>query len=273
VGRQFFVWLAVESASGREIILKQPRFDYRNPTWYARADVERLRLTARKEYDALLADRSGTFPTPLSLLVADSPVPAAARSHLLARGEVFVAEEYVRGPTLSSLALQVWPTRSPEQREAQLAQLVSEFVLFWDQLRGRGWFYPDISADNLLVNPPGGTLRVVDGGSAVPLEEWVVVPGFTPAFTTPRLFEAMMTGRPVLAALSSVLPQLGKVCHFALTGREPLNGMLANMSESSLAQYSGACLDALAAFALLDENPASEPEARAALTRWRRVAR
>jgi hypothetical protein len=268
VGRQFFVWLAAEAASGREVVLKQARFDYRYPARYGRADAEQFRRAIRKEYDVLLADRGGTLPRPLALLVTDSPVPAASRSPALARDEAVVAEEYVCGLTLAELALRVWPDRPPEECEATVARVASAFVTFWEQLWANGWHYADISADNLLVGEPAGALRVVDGGSAVPAGEEVVVPGFTPAFTTPRLFEAMMTGRPVPGTLASVLPQLGKVIHFALTRREPWNGQPPPLSEPALSAYSRPCLRTLEAFARLDEFPESLPDARAALSEW-----
>ena len=59
-----------------------------------------------------------------------------------------------------------------------------------------GWYYGDVSAGNLMLEE-GGRLRVVDGGSAVPAAAEVFPTGYTPAFTTPRLFAALSQGRPV----------------------------------------------------------------------------
>jgi hypothetical protein len=91
-GNQFIVWAAIELSSDRPVVLKQCRFDYRRPVQYGRADADRYRKAIRREYDVLSADRSGTLPRPLALLVGDSPLPAAAASPVLARDEVFVAE-------------------------------------------------------------------------------------------------------------------------------------------------------------------------------------
>src|SRR5271165_215835 len=57
VGGQFFVWLAAETATGRTVVLKQTRFDYRRPVRYGLAETERLRQMIRKEYEVLRADR------------------------------------------------------------------------------------------------------------------------------------------------------------------------------------------------------------------------
>src|SRR5207248_3327619 len=106
-GSQFFVWSATGITTRRSVIMKQARFDYRRPVRYGQADVERLRAAVRREEEVLWADRSRTLPLALALFVADSPVPAAAASPYLAKDEVFVVEEQVRGLTLTELALRV----------------------------------------------------------------------------------------------------------------------------------------------------------------------
>jgi hypothetical protein len=82
---------------------------------------------------------------------------------------------------------------------------------------------------------------VVDAGSAVPAAETLILPGFTPAFTTPNLFAAASASRPVAGSLASVLPLLAKVLHFALSRREPLNGQMPDLAEPALEPYSPLC--------------------------------
>jgi serine/threonine protein kinase len=271
-GRQFFVWMATELSTGRYAVLKQARFDYRHPVRYGRSDVERLREAIRREYDVLWADKSGTLPRPLALLVTASPIPAAASAPSLARNEVFVVEEYVQGPTLGELSLRVWPDRPPAEREASISHLVADFVHFWEAMKSAGWYYGDVSCDNLLVES-AGKLRVVDGGSAIPATNEVVLVGFTPAFTTPRIYAAAAAGRPLPGSLATILPLLGKVLHFALTRREPFNGHLPDLGEPALQDYSPLCRLVLELMTDVDHRPDRAEDAREALIRWARECR
>jgi serine/threonine protein kinase len=266
-GRQFFVWMATELSTGRRAVLKQARFDYRHPILYGRADVERLRAAIRREYDVLWADRSGTLPRPLSLVVADSPVPAAKDAPLLARGEVFVAEEHIRAFTIAELALRIWPHRPPEEREAAVARMAADFVRFWEALASAGWCYCDVSGDNLLVDE-AGKLRVVDGGSAVAMADRIVLAGFTPAFMTPNLFAAANALQPLPATLATILPPLGKIIHFALTRREPFNGQFPEVDESTMPEYSPLCRLVVDLLLQVDRRPDRLSDARDALFRW-----
>jgi serine/threonine protein kinase len=269
-GGQFFVWSATELATGRPAVLKQARFDYRHPIRYGQAEAARLREAVRRERDVLWADRSGMLPQPLALVVADSPVPAAVAAPALAKNEVFVAEEYVRGLTLSELALRVWPARPPAAREVIAARAAAAFISFWESLRAAGWHYGDLSADNLLIEA-SGKLRVVDGGSAVPAAAQVKLAGYSPAFTTPRLYAAATAGRAVPGSLGSVLPLLGKVLHFALTRREPFNGRLPDLDDPALAAYSPLARLALELLLDVDTRPERAPEAREAVLRWAKM--
>jgi hypothetical protein len=141
-------------------------------------------------------------------------------------------------------------------------------VDFWECLRESGWYYGDLSSDNLLVDPKTGGLRVVDGGSAVSAADAVVLPGFTPAFTTPQFFAAVSNGRPVVGSVASVLPLLGKILHFALTGREPLNGQIPDLAEPALDRYSPLCRLVLEFLLDLDVHPDRLSAVRPALARW-----
>ncbi len=268
VGSQFIVWMAIDISTGRSIILKQGRFDYRHPVRYGRADAEGARGVIRREYDVLRADESATLPRPLALVVADSPVPAAGTFPALARDEAFVAQEYIRGLTLTELALRVWPERPASEREFAVARLAKEFVAFWEALHAAGWFYGDMSADNLLVER-SGKLRMVDGGNAVPVADHVILTGFTPAFTSPRIFAAATQGQPILGTLASVLPSLGKVLHFALTGHEQLNGRLPDLNDPALGHYSPHCRLVMELLAEADERQEKAGAARNAVACWR----
>jgi hypothetical protein len=266
-GSQFFVWTATEISTRKPAILKQARFDYRHPIRYGQAEVARLREVVRRERDVLWADRSNTLPRPLGVVVADSPVPAAATTFALAKNEVFVAEEYVRGLTLSELALRVWPSQPPAEREVTAARAAATFITFWEGLFANGWHYGDLSADNLLVES-SGKLRVVDGGSAVPAAAEVRLTGFTPAYTTPRIYAAVSTGKPVPGSLGSVLPLLGKVLHFALTRREPFNGLMPDLGESALQEYSSFARLVIELLLIVDVRPERAEKAREAALRW-----
>jgi serine/threonine protein kinase len=266
-GRQFFVWIATELSTGRSAILKQARFDYRRPVHYGRAEIERLRAAIRREYEVLWADRSGTLPRPLALLVTESPVPAAAVAPSLARNEVFVVEEHVRGLTLTELSLRVWPDRQPGEREAALSHLAADFVNFWEAMHSAGWYYGDVSGDNFLIEE-AGRLRVVDGGSAIPAAKEVVLTGFTPAFTTPRIYARASVGQSLPGSLASILPLLGKILHFALTRREPINGHLPDLGEPVLQDYSPLCRLVVELLTEVDHRPEQTRDARDALIRW-----
>jgi serine/threonine protein kinase len=267
VGSQFIVWSAVELSSGRPAVLKQGRFDYRYPVQYGRADANRCREAIRREYEVLLEDRSGTLPHARGLLVGDSPVPAAAASPVLHRDEVFVIEEYIQGLTLTELALRAWADLPMREREIAAARLAFAFVTFWENLNAAGWFYGDLSPDNLLLER-SGKLRMVDAGNAVPAADRVILTGFTPAFTAPRMYAAATQGRPVPGTLSSVLPSLGKLLHFALTGREQFNGHLPNLDDPSLEEYSPHCRLVLELLAGVDGRPEKGADARNALGSW-----
>jgi serine/threonine protein kinase len=271
VGSQFIVWMAMEISTERPIILKQGRFDYRHPVRYGRGEVNRNREAIRREYEVLWADRSGTLPRPLVLLVADSPVPAAAASPVLARDEVFVAQEYIRGLTITELALRVWPIRPAPDRERAVARLAEELLTFWEVLHAAGWFYGDMSADNLLVER-SGRLRMVDAGNAVPVADQIILTGFTPAFTSPRIFAAATQGLTIPGTLASILPSFGKVLHFALTGHEQFNGHLPNLDDPILGDYSSHCRLVMEMLAEVDERPEKGRDARIAVARWRAAA-
>jgi hypothetical protein len=102
----------------------------------------------------------------------------------------------------------------------------------------------------------------------VPAGERVILTGYTPAFTTPRLYEVLAHGRPVAGDLSTMLPALAKLLHFALTRKEPLNGAFPDLESPALEVYSPALRPTLAALLGLDASPEQLPIARAALTRW-----
>jgi hypothetical protein len=168
---------------------------------------------------------------------------------------------------VTELALTHWPALLPAQREKVAARAAAEFVTFWESLRSRGWRYGDISADNLLVEE-AGRLRVVDAGSAVAMDAPCQAAGYTPAFTTPNLLNVLRERRPLAADLSAVLPMLAKVLHFALTRREPLNGVLPDLGDPALADYSPLCGRALADFLLLDSRPGELFRALQSLAQW-----
>ena len=173
-----------------------------------------------------------------------------------------------RGLTVTELALRVWPHRSASERELAVARLAADFVAFWERLHEAGWFYGDMSADNLLVER-AGKLRMVDAGNAVPVADQVVLTGFTPAFTSPRIFAAASGGLPIPGTLASVLPSLGKVLHFALTGHEQLNGHLPNLDDPGLMNYSPHCRLVMELLAEIDQRPEKAADARNAVTHWR----
>jgi hypothetical protein len=268
VGRQSYLFAATDLSLGGSVVVKQPALDYRNPLHYHRASVSRLRQALRTEYRVLEACGTGHLPRPVALLTEPAAVPAAAASPVLAAGEVFLVEEFIPGPTLTEAALTAWPALPAGEREAAARRLAGEFVDFWEALRGAGWHYGDVSAENLLLEEGGGRLRVVDAGSAVPAGAEVAGVGFTPGYTTPQLFAALACGLPVPGTLAAVGPPLAKVVHFALTRREPLNGALPDLDDPALDSYSPACRRALAALLDLDARPGDLPQAREALARW-----
>jgi serine/threonine protein kinase len=268
VGRQSFLFAGTDLSSDTAVVIKQPAFDYCRPVLYGQAQVVRARQSLQAEYQVLLECPGGRMPRPVAVLKHASPLPAAGESPLLALDEIFLVEERIVGPTLTQVALRQWPALPPPAREAEARRIAAEFVAFWESLHEAGWHYGDISAENLLLETDGGRLWVVDGGSAVPVGECVVLPGYTPAFTTPHLFQSLSRGAPVAGDLSVVLPPLAKLLHFALTRREPFNGALPDLAVPELADYSPLCRDALAALLELDERPDLLGHAREKLRFW-----
>jgi hypothetical protein len=269
VGRQSYVLEARDQGSpdGAECVLKLPAFDYRRPLEYGRADARRMRAVLEREYEVLCACRSGHLPSPLALVRDRSPVPAAEDSTVLANDEVLLAEERIHGTTLTEAALRIWPALDMAAREEAAGRLAREVVAFWVALRDAGWHYCDLGPYNVLLEHGTGRVRIVDGGSVVPAGDRVVSVGFTPAFTTPNLFKELRSGRPIAGDLTSVLPLLAKLLHFALTRVEPLNGALPELA-SSLRGYSPACEEAIARMLRIDGAPESLDEAMGALNGW-----
>jgi serine/threonine protein kinase len=267
VGRQSHVWLAQELPGQRQVVVKQVAWNFHEPLRYNRATAARLRQCLKTEHAVLQSCPTGHLPQPLALITASALVPAAQASPVLTNDEVFMVEEFIPGATLTQVALQTWPALPGVEREAQVRNVVREFVTFWEALRGAGWHYGDIGPSNLLLEETG-RLRVVDAGSAVPAAEAVVLPGFAPAFTTPRLYGALREGQPVPGTLAAVLPPLAKLAHFALTRREPFNGANPDLADPALAPYSLACRSALAAMLDVDKRPDTWRTVRAQLERW-----
>lgn len=268
VGRQSFLFAATELSSGRPVVVKQPAFDYSKPVLYNRAAVNRARRSLLTEHAVLSACTTCHLPTPIALFTTSSPISAARESPLLATSELFLVEERIQGHTLTQLALEVWPSLTPEARETGARQIACSFVQFWQALHATEWHYGDISADNLLLEQGSGSLRVVDGGSAVPAGNDVILTGYTPAFTTPRLFAALSSSRPVPGNLASVFPPLAKALHFALTRQEPFNGNFPSLEHPALTEYSPQCRIALANLLILDDHPQSLSLALESLASW-----
>jgi hypothetical protein len=270
-GRQVHVFAARDRASRAPVILKQPAFDYRNPLQYGRREAARLRETLAREHEVLGAARAGYLSTPVALIEGPAIVPEGRDSRVLGVGEVFAVEEWLDAIPLAEAALGAWPSLPAAARDAAAARIAAEFVAFWDDLAQGGWLYVDVNAFNLMVARTGG-LRVVDAGSAVRAAPEVVLPGVSPAFTTPALWEGVNAGRPFPGALATVLPLLGKVLHFALTRREPHNGVMPDLDDPALGACSRACREALGAMVGTDGHPRGEAAARAAISRWYRQA-
>jgi hypothetical protein len=268
VGRQSHVFTARETAGGREVVVKQPCFDYRHPVRYGMADAAQMRASFHRAHEVLCACRTGHLPAPLGLLREPAVVPAASESPLLSEEEVFLVEERIVGRSLTRLGLDEWPDQAPAWREEQARRLTADFVTFWEALRAAGWHYGDVSAGNFLVERGTGRLRVVDAGSSVPAASAVVPAGFTPAFLTPQLFAACQRRELLPGTLASVLPAWAKVVHFALTRRQPFNGAMPDLGDAVLAGLSDRCRRALGAMLALDGRPEGLAEARATLMEW-----
>src|SRR5688572_6981067 len=259
IGRQSFVFTA-EDGDGL-VAIKQPAFDYRRPIAYSRDDAARARARLKREHEVLEANRSRHMPEPIALSSAPPIAPAAKRSAVLGTEELFLVEELIEGATLSELGLSIWPGLRTIERERAAARIAREFIEFFRSLRSNGWFHPDISASNLIIEK-SGALRVVDAGS-----------GFTPAFTTPLIYARWMAGEKPRADLSSVLPSLAKVLHFAMSKKEPLNGAYPDLMVLEKLGYSEPCIVALRTMLALDEDPSRIVDAEDALAAWSSVVR
>lgn len=270
VGRQCFVFTGSDLISGRRVVIKQAAFDYNNLISYSRAQVAGMRQALLTERDVLMACTTHHLPEPIGVIRAPSPMLGEGDSFvpLVFADEVFLIEEQIEGHTLNHLALQVWTYLPAAAREDKAKEVAREFIKFWETLQKVGWHYGDINANNLLIETASGRLRVVDGASAVASGKEVILSSYTPAFTTPRLFAAFKEGRPVPGNLSSVLPSLTKVLHFALTREQPLNGILPDLGSVALAGYSKKCRDSLTALLALDGQPETLNSAKIILAEW-----
>ncbi len=264
-GGQCHVFAAFDVIDNRELVAKLPAFDYRRPLAYGRAEAEQMRRPLRTEWEVLRSAPAGWLPEPVALLTVPTPVPSAAESTVLGT-ELVLLQEFVRGRPLIEAALEDWPAWPAVARESAVRRVAAGFLPFWQALHHGGWHYGDVSGNNLLL-AAGDGFRVVDAGSAVPAAEEVVLSSWTPAYTTPRLLEAVSAGRPIPGTLASVLPPLAKVLHFALTREEPMNGTRPRLGDV-LAEYSPACRSALAAMLDLDDRPEDLPAALATVAEW-----
>lgn len=258
VGRQNIVFSALDRRTGRTVVVKQPLFDYRRPIDVSRREVARRRA-ALVEHRALLAVApAGVMPAPVALVTAPAIIAAAHRGAVFGPNETFLVEEHARGTVLSNV--------TPLKEEERAARMASALFRFVRDLRAIGWLYVDLNAENLLFEP-SGRLRVVDAGGAQPIRAGrIEARDMTPAFTTPRLLDALEHRETLPGDLSSVLPLMAKVLHFALTGRTPMNGVMPDLT--LLAGRSGGCVAAIEAMLAVDGAPALAARAEAALTRW-----
>jgi serine/threonine protein kinase len=268
VGRQSYVYLAHDAHSETERVMKLPSFDFRRPLLYGRREAAIIRDTIKTEYQVLRDCPAGFLPEAIALVEGPSPVPAAQDSVVLATGECGLVEELIRGSRLDLAALREWPQVPPERREDAARRVASGFVDFWRALESAGWIYTDISASNIMLQEIDESPRFVDGGSAVRASSEVIVTGYSPAFTTPRLYSKLVSGQPLPATLASFLPALAKVLHFALTRKEPHNGTLPDVECRELSAYTPDIEKVLSELLDLDEHPEGLAYALEVLGAW-----
>jgi serine/threonine protein kinase len=266
-GAQSHVFLARDRRTHCEVIVKQAAFDYSRPLSVGRNQVASARERLRREHGLLVRSPTHHMPRPIALAFGAPIVKSARASSVFGGPELYLVEEKIEGSTLGECALAIWPRLTSEERERQAAHVAREFILFSGHLLRAGWFYPDVSAQNLIVKP-SGVLRVVDAGSAVEREDDVALREFTPAFTTPVLLQKLYAGARIPATLSTTLPLLAKLLHFALTRSEPLDGRLPDLELLRIAGYSYACTRAIEAMLDLDANPDSIERAELLLEEW-----
>jgi hypothetical protein len=168
-----------------------------------------------------------------------------------AEGEVFAVEARLGGQTLEELALGGLARESDEERERAVREVARAYVAFWRGLHAAGYHDTDVNPWRIVVDAGTGRVRVVGGASVVQAGERVVMRAWTPAFLTPRLFEAASAAQPVAGGIRSMLPALGKLVHFALTGDRPMDGLLPD--PGALSGFSAACQQAVREMLWLDE--------------------
>ena len=269
VGRQSFIFLGTDLKTNAVVVVKQPAFNYDRPLTLSRTDIKSARESLAREVEILAAAPINNLPTPIAILTDEPAVVPGVADHPELSREHFLVMEYIDAPTLTFAALQIWVKLSPQSRERIVRSMADRFIRFWTALLNGGWFYGDISAENFLI-PDSGLARVVDAGSVVPAGGPVMMAGFTPAYTTPRIFENATHGRPLPADLSSILPSFAKVIHFALTRREPFNGTLPDTTIPELACHGPVCVKAIDAMLGLDAVPQGLTNAMRYVDEWLR---
>lgn len=268
IGGHNFVFTAYDLLTKQTVVVKQPSFNYCDPIKYSYADVMRARQSLKKEYDILRSYEISWLPKPIDLIVATSFVQAAQKSHVLTQNEVYLVEEYISGPTLNQIAHGNLPSVVNINKEDVARIIVRDFRKFWRDLVKNELFYGDINAGNFIFEETSGQLRVLDAGSIVEAGENIHLPTFTPAFTTPNLYQNLIINKPVGGSEGSVLPLIGKLLHFVLTKQTPLNGEFPNMETPLLKMYSAECQNVISAMLKLDSNPRDLRNLNEILTLW-----
>lgn len=269
LGRQRFVFQAVDRRDGATVAVKTVAWDLADPLALSRAEIARHRQGLGVQFEVLQACRTGHLPAPVAFLRTSSPFPALRDHPVLGRDEPFLVEEYVGGPTLTALALGPWRVLPPDEREDRVRRAGAAFLHFWRGLLEAGWVYCDVSPDNLVGAGANETIRVVDAGSVTPAGPQVRLVGFTPAFLTPLLLARATAGEAVPGSLVTMLPMLAKTLHFLFTLRQPLNGRFPeDWTSLDGVQFSPRGRAALEAMLALDGTPDPLPDVPGTVFEW-----
>ena len=268
VGSQFIVFLATDQTGGEEVIVKQALLDYRSPLKYSMSQTAQLRQYVANEFAVLTSSALGCMPRAVAQL-EDAAAVAVGREYNALRNEQYVVQEQVRGITVEETALGPWKALCAGEREVRVRRLVSEFLEFWVDLYGTGFFYSDISPGNMMLEQDTGKLRVVDAASAIKVAPMVVFSACTPAYTTGPILEAATNARPLPGDISSIFPMLAKVAHFALTGLASTDGAMPNLQAAEYTRLSRPARRAMEVMLTTVEQPRNSEQALQLIGAWR----
>ena len=125
-------------------------------------------------------------------------------------GRHYLVMDFIRGEDLDDIV-----TREGPIPEARVLAWATELCDVLEYLHGRGVIYRDLKPSNMMLEQPGGTLKLIDFGIAKVFQPQTRGTQIgTPGYAPPEQYQGMATQRSDIYALGASL-------HHLLSGRDP----------------------------------------------------